>query len=196
MQNAQKHIFFVDDEPQIRKVVKRILESQGYRVTCFSNAVECLTLLQDQEIDCLATDVNMPDMNGLDLLKETKKIRPELPVLIITGYGDIDLAVKCMKAGAVDFIEKPLDKKVFLSLIKSILTKTDCIAPWVIEKLTKVELETLKLILSGKSSAGIAYLRHRSKRTIEDHRYKIMKKLGVNNTIELVKTALVIDEDN
>jgi len=196
MQNRPKHLFIVDDEPRIRKVLKRILENQDYQVTCFSNAAECLASLPDQEVDCLVTDVNMPEMNGVELLKETKKVSPELPVLIITGYGNVDLALRCMQAGAADFIEKPLDKDVFLSLIQSILSKTDCIAPWVLEKLSRVESEVLGMILSGKSSAGIAYLRGCSKRTVEDHRYKIMKKLGVKNIIELVQIALVIDEDD
>jgi len=187
MPEKTKHICFVDDEPNIRTVIKRILNDRGYHTTCFANAEDCLVALHSRKFACLITDVNMPGTTGIELLKKTKEILPGLPVLIITGYGDIRLAVKCMKIGAADFIEKPLDRDIFLAVVDSICKKQNQISPDVAGKLSKTEEKVLELVLTGKSTKTIALLLHRSERTIDDHRYHIMKKLGVHNVIDLVK---------
>jgi len=128
-------------------------------------------------------------MDGIELLTEAKCIIPLLPVLVITGYGNIPMAVRVMKAGASDFIEKPLDREGFLSTVKSLLKPNISDKPSVRKPLTNTELKVLYLILEGKNNKEIAQLRHRSVRTIEDQRYTIMSKLGADNLIELVKKA-------
>src|SRR4030043_2406494 len=120
---AEKHIFSLDDEPTIREVIKETLEDSNFKVSCFGSPIECLARLHSQKCDLLITDLKMPEKDGIELLMDVKHLAPWVPVLMITGYGDVPTAVKAMKAGAVDFIEKPLEKKSFVRKIKSILER-------------------------------------------------------------------------
>jgi len=189
---TKQHVFFVDDEPKVRKMVGRTLEQAGLKVSYFARAAECLKQLHSQKCDLLITDVKMPEMDGIELLTKVKRIIPSLPVLIITGYGDIPMAVKALKVGASDFIEKPLDRQSFLSAVESVLKRNTQTHPLVGKVLTKTEMRVLRLMLDGKSTKEIALLRHRSVRTIEDQRGQIMRKLGVDNLVDLVKQTAVV----
>jgi len=189
---AKQHVFFVDDKPKVCKMVGRTLEQAGFKVSCFDRAAECLKQLHSQKCDLLITDVKMPEMDGIELLTKVKRIIPSLPVLVITGYGDIPMAVEALKLGASDFIEKPLDRQSFLSTVESVLKRNTQNHPLVGKVLTKTEMEVLRLILEGKSTKEIAFLRHRSVRTIEDHHSRIMHKLGVDNLVDLVKQTAVV----
>ena len=193
---VRKRIFLVDDEPDVLKSISITLRTRHYNVTGFITAGDCLRRLQDSECDLLITNVRMPDMDGISLLHQAKKIAPFLPVLIITGYADIPMAVNAMKAGAVDFIEKPFDRKDFIRKVENALIDHDGLDPVVGEVFTKVQKKVLKLILSAKSNKEIAHVLRRSVRTVEVHRGKIMRKLGVDNIVDLVKKAsgLEIDE--
>ncbi|MHA2315294.1 MAG: response regulator transcription factor [Candidatus Hermodarchaeia archaeon] len=180
MTNINKqHVFFVDDEPKVRKIVGRTLEQTGLKVSYFARATECLKQLHSQKCDLLITD-------------KVKRIIPSLPVLVITGYGDIKMAVKALKAGASDFIEKPLDRQSFLSAVESVLNQNTQTHPLVGKVLTKTELRVLRLMLDGKSNKEIASLLHRSTRTIEDHRSHIMRKLGAYDLMHLVRLVAVV----
>jgi len=187
-----KNIFFVDDEPGVRKAVRLVVERDGHRVRCFENAVKCLSVLRTAECDMLITDVNMPEMDGVELLRHVKRIRPGLAVLVVSGYGDIPLAVRAVKAGAFDFMEKPLDGERLLAAIRS-LSQRSAEENMVGRALTKTENRVLRHLLKGMSNSEIAHRFHRSIRTIEDHRSNIMKKLGVDNVVDLVKTAVQMD---
>jgi FixJ family two-component response regulator len=189
---AKQHIFFVDDEPKVCKMVGRTLEQAGLKVSCFTHAADCLKQLRCRTCDLLITDVKMPEMDGIELLTEVKSIIPSLPVLVVTGYGDIPMAVKALKVGASDFIEKPLDRQSFLSTVEFVLERNALIHRIAGDVLTKTEMTVLRLILDGKSTKEIAMLRHRSVRTIEDHRSRIMRKLGVDNLVDLVKQTAVV----
>ena len=186
---AKLHIFFVDDEPKIRRVVKKTLEGLSVKVSCFAGAADCIRQLRLQTCDLLITDVKMPKMDGIELLTEAKHLAPWLPVLLVTGFGDIPLAVKAVKAGAVDFIEKPLEKESLLRKVKSILQQNNCSDSLRGKPLTKTQMKVLKLVIDGKSSREIATLLQRSVRTVEDHRSHVMRKLGVKNAIELIRRA-------
>ena len=190
--NAKQHVFFVDDKAKVRKMVGRTLEQAGLKVSCFAHATECFKQLRSQRCDLLITDVKMPKMDGIELLTKVKRIIPSLPVLVMTGYGDIPTAVKALKMGALDFIEKPLARQSFLSAVESAL-KRNAQAPRPMSGvLTKREIQVLRLILDGKSNTEMARLQHRSVRSIEDHRSHIMRKLGVNNVVDLVKRTAVV----
>ena len=189
MRFRKKHIFIVDDELEVLGSIEQTLESAGYEVSSFLRAAKCLEQLRQEECDLLITDVRMPGMDGIKLLTEAKRIMPYLPVLIITGYADIPMAVKAVKAGAIDFIEKPLNRKDLLLRVASALRQCDSLDPILGEAFTEVEARVLKLILSGKSNKEIAYILNRSTRTVEVHRSDIMRKLGVNNIVDLVKKA-------
>jgi two-component system response regulator TtrR len=183
----EKHIFFLDDEPTVLEVVRETLEDSNFKVSCFGNPTECLAKLRSQKCDLLISDLKMPEKDGIELLKDVKHLAPWVPVLMITGYGDIPTAVKAMKAGAVDFIEKPLEKKNFVRKIKAILKKTVFTHPDLGNSLTRTEKKILQLVIEGMSNKEIAVLLHRSSRTIEVHRAHIMHKLGVDNLVDMVK---------
>ena len=190
--NAKQHIFFVDDEPKVREVVSETIEQLGVKVSCFASAADCLEQLGSQRCDLLITDVKMPEMDGIELLAKAKRLAPWMPILVITGYGDIPTAVTAIKAGAVDFIEKPLDKKSFLWKVKSILQQSTFDDSYTGKPLTESEMKVLKLIIDGKSNKEIAYLLHRSVRTIEVHRGHLMRKLDVDNIVDLVKRVVMM----
>lgn len=190
--NIEQHIFFLDDESTIREVVKETLEDSKFKVSCFGDPLECLARLRSQRCDLLITDMKMPEKDGIELLTDVQQLAPWVPVLMITGYGDIPTAVKAMKAGAVDFIEKPLEKKDFVRKIKSILKKNVSNHPNLGNSLTRAEKKILQLVINGKSNKEIANILHRSARTIEVHRAHIMHKLGVDNLVDLVKRVAVM----
>jgi len=184
---AKKHIYFIDDEPTIREVVKETLEDSNLKVSCFGSPAECLTRLPSAKCDLLITDLKMPGKSGIELLMDIKHLAPWIPVLMITGYGDIPTAVKAMKAGAMDFIEKPLDKKNLVRKVRSILQKNASTNPDLGNSLTRTEKRILHLIVQGKSNKQIGNFFHRSARTIEVHRAHIMHKLGVDNLVDLIR---------
>lgn len=185
---TKQRVFFVDDEPNIRRTVLETLEPLGLKVDCFAGAVECLENLESQHCDLLITDLRMPEMDGLELLKRARFVNPWVPVLIITGYGDIPTAVEGVRAGAVDFIEKPLEKSDFVRRVESILSQnyrhSNALAG---EPLTRSEKRVLKLVIDGRSNKEIANALNRSRRTVEVHRASAMRKLNVDNVIDLVK---------
>lgn len=189
---TKQHIFFVDDEPAVREVIGETLKEVGFKVSCFTRADDCLEQLNSKNCDLLITDVKMPEMDGIELLNRTKRICPWLPVLVITGYGDIPMAVKALKAGAADFIEKPLSRENFITVVESILRKNARSLASRDRKLTKAEVKVLRLVLDGRSNIEIAHLLNRSVRTIEYHRNRMMHKLGVRNLADLLRKSMAL----
>lgn len=189
MENGNSgHIVFVDDEPKVRMVVRKTLERVGAHVRCFASAEECLAGFDSLQCDLLITDVKMPGKDGIELLLEVKKRFPWLPVIVMTGFGDVPTAVKALKGGAADFVEKPLDRDVFLKTVRSLLQRSESDAS-VSRMLTKTEKRILYLILEGKNNREIAAVLHRSPRTVEVHRSHVMHKMGVNNIVELLRCS-------
>ena len=190
MKERAKVIFFLDDEPTVCKAVHGSLSNiSGVEIRIFTDAIECLRELENGVCNLLISDVNMPGLNGIKLLEKVHQLRPQLPVLLVTGYGDVPIAVEAMKLGAFDFIEKPLSEDTFIPVVKRALAKgiDDQLAGRV---LTKSEIEVLKCIAEGKSNKQIAYESKRSVRTIENHRHRIKHKLQTDNTVELIKVAI------
>ena len=184
-----RHIFFVDDESGIRETVFKTLKSPETEVSCFASARDCLEQLRSTKCDLLITDVRMSGMDGLELVAHAKRIAPWIAVLVVSGYGDIPMAVRALKAGAVDFLEKPLTKQGLLSAVESALEQSTAADPVVGKELTKAERRVLHFILDGKSNRETAQILHRSEKTIEVHRNRIMRKLGVDNVVGLIKRA-------
>lgn len=185
----EQSVFVVDDEPRVCEIICETLEQSGIRVSCFSNAVECIEQLRRRKCHLLITDLRMPQMDGVELATNARVIAPWLPVLMITGYGDIPTAVKAVKAGVVDFIEKPLVKEEFLEQVKSLLDESAGGYESLGSPLTRRERKVMKLIVEGMSNKEIANLLHRSVRTVEVHRSRVMNKLGVTNLVDLIKRA-------
>lgn len=191
---SKRTVFFVDDQPGVCKIVGLAIEERGYNVTCFTDAFSCLQVLQqeDQRCDLLITDVNMSGMDGIELLTESKRIRPLLPVLVVTAYGDIPLAVRAVKAGAIEFIEKPLDENVLLPAIDTALKANAFADSLAGRPLTETESKVLQMIVEDKTSKEIAYILGRSTRTVDTHRHHIMRKLNVATTAGLTKSAIAM----
>ncbi|MCL5282823.1 MAG: response regulator [Planctomycetes bacterium] len=182
-------VVFVDDEPKVCSIVRKTLQRAGAEVYCFSNAQDCLKHLAKARCDLLITDVRMPGRDGMDLLAEVREQLPWIPVLIVTGYADVPLAVQAMKAGAADFVEKPLDRDSFLQAVDRLLQRNARPAAFLEDSLTRAERRILYHVLDGKNNREIAAILHRSPRTIEVHRHHLMQKLGAANIIELLQRA-------
>jgi two-component system, LuxR family, response regulator FixJ len=182
--NSPKWVFVLDEDQMVRET----LEASGILVRCFRGAAECLVRLRSRRCDLLITDLKMCK-NGLQPLEQVKEIIPWVPVLIVTGYSDIPTAVKAIKEGAVDFIEKPFEKAYFVQKVKSILQQSHGLAPDAARALTPKEARVLRLIIEGRSNREIAEKTHRHLKTIEAHRAGIMRKLGARNIVELLKLA-------
>ena len=192
--DLRKHVFLVDDEPDTCQIVSQILGDLGLRVTCFSSGRDCLKQLRAEPCNLLITDLKMSDMDGLELLGKAKRMLPLLPVLVMTAYSDVPTAVECLHMGASEFIEKPVEIGELRSTVTSLLAREyrpNLPQPQP-QPLTKTESKILAMILDGKGNKEIAHAMSRSLRTIEDHRSHIMKKLGVDNMIDLVKHFAVV----
>lgn len=192
----QYDVFFVDDDPEVRSAVVDALNDLGCKVTCFANAVDCLEQLPKGNCNLLITDVKMPGMDGLTLLGKVKHVAPWISVMLITGFGNIPMSVRALKLGAQDFIEKPLDREVFLHKVKALLKQGDFTDIPIGQALTKTEKKILKLILDGEGNKQMAYKLQRALRTVERHRSNIMHKFGVDNIVDLVKKAGFISLDD
>jgi len=188
--STMKYIFVVDDELRVAEAIKRTLDRYGFITRCFANAAECLDRLDCKRCDLLITDVVLPGMDGISLLKETKRRVPGLPILLISGHATSTIAVRAFKEGAVDFLEKPLLPEDLVRKVKSILLIDEMADPSEHICLTKTEVRILRLILEGKTTKEIARLLLRSRRTIENHRYNMMRKVNVKNTTMLVSRAI------
>lgn len=187
--SIRAHIFVIDDDDCILNAVCSILEDAKYECSCFSDASSCIDQLSSRNCDLLITDVKMPGIGGLELLAQAKKVAPWLPVIVMTSYADIPMAVQAVKAGAFEFMEKPFDIKPFLEIVELALKENQLDDQMVGKPLTKTENIILQLIMEGMSNKGIAYRLQRSERTVEVHRSHIMRKLDVDNVVDLVKRA-------
>jgi two-component system, LuxR family, response regulator FixJ len=188
--NKKFVVFFVDDEPGICRAASMTLEELPCEVITFTRAEDCLSAIKEQKCDLLIADLNMPGMNGMELLRSVKKIHPLLPVLMVTGFGEISVAVMAMKAGAFDFIEKPFDEELFLPVVRAALEKSAAGGSAGGLILTNAEKRILQLVAEGKSNKEMANVLNCSIRTVENHRYRIMRKMNIESTAGLVKAAI------
>lgn len=198
-----QYVHIVDDDNAVRQALVLLMESVSIPVKSYSSAEEFLEKYKTSEPGCLLLDVRMPGMNGLQLLELMKEKRINIPVIFITGHGDVVMAVKAMKLGASDFIEKPFDND---SLIRSV---RNCLKECVtlnctqeleremeskLSSLTNREREVMECLVEGKQNKVIAHELGISPRTVELHRAKVMEKLQVHSLSEIVRIALLSSE--
>ncbi len=196
---SEPTVFVVDDEDEIRESLRWLIESVGLRVQTFSSAQSFLDGYVPSSPGCLVLDVRMPGMSGLDLQEELVNRGIEIPVIIVTAYGDVQTAVRAMKAGAVDFVEKPVGEQGLLDQIqkavaddlKNYQTRADqLVVKERYERLTPRESEVMTLVVDGLSSKEIAAQLDVSFKTVEAHRAKIMKKMEARSVPHLIRMSL------
>ena len=194
-------VFIVDDDPDIRDSLSMLLQSAGYETRAFEAATKLLTSDVPDKVGCLIVDVMMPEMDGITLQKELVSRRSPLQVIVMTGHADIPLAVGAMKAGAVDFLEKPFDEGVLLDSVRRALDRASSAGDQAKEArtaaarialLTDRERQVLDLIVAGKANKVIAHELSISPRTVEIHRARVMEKMDAGNLADLVRKALSI----
>ncbi|MHC4431796.1 MAG: response regulator transcription factor [Planctomycetota bacterium] len=190
--SRERKVFVIDDEVKVLEAVGKALGSLSVEVTCFVRPSKCLGLLRSQKCDLLIADLKMPEMDGIEFVTNVQRYAPWVPVLVMTEHGDVPGAVRAMKAGAIDLVEKPLEKDNLIRTVESILQEDVLSNACVGKPLTAVQTKVLKMVIDGKSNKEIADLLDRSVRTIEVHRAHMMERLGVSSLLELVKRAAAL----
>jgi two-component system response regulator FixJ len=193
-------VHVVDDDEAMRQSLSFLLRTANIEARTYESAADFLRALPQLAPGCVVTDVRMPGMNGLELLRHLRGLAVALPVIVITGHGDVALAVEAMKSGAIDFIEKPIDDEVLLSAVRAALNaqatdserqafKTAIGAR--LSSLSNREREVLEGLVAGHPNKSIAYDLGISPRTVEIYRANVMTKMEAGSLSDLVRMALV-----
>jgi FixJ family two-component response regulator len=192
-------VYVVDDDEAVRDSLQWLLEGKGYRVRCFDSAESFLSRYDAREVACLIVDIRMAGMTGLELQARLLESRSPLPIVFITGHGDVPMAVDTMKKGAMDFIQKPFKEDQLVGLVERMLDHAkDSFADYqlavnrdaLLSKLTLRESQVLERIVAGRLNKQIADDLGISIKTVEAHRANIMEKLSANTVADLLKIAL------
>lgn len=195
-------VHVIDDDEAIRDSLTFLLDTAGFEARAYDGPAAFLEVAGDLSSGCVVTDVRMPQMSGLDLLRQLKEQGVPLPVIVITGHGDVPLAVEAMKAGAVDFLEKPFGDETFLAAVQAALSAQASLDRRDAERarfeqmlagLSPREKDVLKGVVAGKLNKIIAFELGISHRTVEVYRAKVMTKTGAASLSELVRMALLAD---
>lgn len=196
---AEGLVYVIDDDPAMRDSLDFLLESAGLKARLFESAVSFLEALPELGPGCIVSDVRMPNLDGLELLKRLQETNKALPIIIMTGHGDIPLAVEAMKLGAIDFIEKPFEDDRLIGTITAALSgaaqrhKGDAVAADIASRIASLsprERQVLDGLVAGLSNKLIARDYDISPRTIEVYRANVMTKMQASSISELVRFAI------
>ena len=196
-------VFVVDDEPAVRRAVRLILESAGHEIQEFESAVEFMEIMNESQRGCVVSDVRMPGIDGIQFLKQLREVNFHLPVIVLTGHADVPMAVKAMKLGAIEFLEKPVDPDVLRDRVAKALQSeiqnhqqhlelAEIKACY--ELLSPREREVLRLLVAGKQPKMIAKILGTAQSTIRIQRQSILKKMQVDNVYDLILSADKINQ--
>jgi RNA polymerase sigma factor (sigma-70 family) len=199
--NVSPHltVFIVDDDPSLRDALGLLLGVRGYRTAVFASAEAFLQAFQPEWAGCLVADIRMSGMDGLALQRKLNEMESLLPVIIVTGHGDVSLAREAFKARAVDFLEKPFDDDKLIAAIEEAFSMQQRQRQvqdrrkqrdQLLDELTPREREVFELVVMGRHNREIAPQLNISVRTVEVHKARLMAKLGVDNVADLVRVAL------
>ena len=192
-------VYIVDDDEAVRDSLQWLLEGEDYRVRCYDSAESFISRYDPREVACLIADIRMGGMTGMELQDRLIERRSPLPIVFITGHGDVPMAVNTMKKGALDFIQKPFKEDELLSLVERMLEEargafadhqTAANRDALLSKLTGREAQVLERIVAGRLNKQIADDLGISIKTVEAHRANIMEKLNANTVADLLKIAL------
>ncbi|HEY4367866.1 MAG TPA: response regulator FixJ [Steroidobacteraceae bacterium] len=201
--NIRPTIFVVDDDSAVRDALKLLLRSVGQAVETFGSGPEFLEAYNDDRAGCLVLDIRMPGMSGLEMQQKLNEKHSILPIIFITGHGDVPMAVEAMQAGAVDFIQKPFRDQDLIDRINQALEKDQNNRAALgerndirrrLETLTPREREVLDLVVHGKANKVIAGDLKLSQRTVEIHRARVMEKMQASSLAHLVRMVLEVGE--
>lgn len=191
-------VHIVDDDEAVRQSLAFLLGSAGLTVRVYESATAFLASLSAVRKGCIVTDVRMPDMSGIELLQQLRSKACNLPAIVITGHGDVPLAVEAMKAGAVDFIEKPFDQEAILNAVRSALNRDtsehggDGAAVVArLATLSERERQVLEGLVAGHPNKTIAHDLGISPRTVEVYRANLMTKMAARSLSELIRMAII-----
>jgi two-component system response regulator FixJ len=193
-------VYVIDDDDAVRHSLEFLLKTAGIEVRGFESAKAFLEMLPRIKTGCIITDVRMPEITGIDLLRRVKESGLDIPVIVITGHGEISLAVEAMKIGAVDFLEKPFDDDLLLASVRSALNKEADAAKHKAEvadiddklaALSNRERQVLEGLVAGKANKVIAFDLGISPRTVEIYRANLMTKMAANSLSDLVRMAMM-----
>jgi RNA polymerase sigma factor (sigma-70 family) len=197
--NTTSVVFVVDDDHAIRSSLKWLIESVGLAVETYATADEFMSSYYPGRAGCLLLDVRMPGMSGLELQEHFAKNEVNIPIIIITGHGDVPMAVRAMKSGAIDFIEKPFNDELLLESIRNALaldlkqrevqSQRAQIATR-LDHLTPREHEVMAMVTEGRSNKEIAINMGVSSKTVEAHRARVMEKMQAGSLAELVRMVM------
>ena len=202
MNDLTQIIYVVDDDEAMRDSMTWLLEGEGYVVACFDSAESFLRARRDDMRGCLILDVRMPEMSGLELHEKLETLGSQLPVIFVTGHGDVPMAVSALQRGACDFIEKPFHNEDLLSrIVRALELDSQLSARRLrngaishrLDQLTQRESEVMRLVVAGKLNKQIADELNISMKTVEAHRARVMEKMGVRTLAELVKAVVTVD---
>jgi two-component system response regulator FixJ len=194
MTRHDRLVYIVDDDEAVRDSLALLLESAGHDVAAFETAIQALESCRDRRPHCIITDVRMPEMDGLEFQTQLAAEKLGVPVIVMTGHADVPLAVRAMKAGAADFIEKPFTDDQILASIAAALSvpggEPDPELAAQVESLTPRERDVLELLVVGHPNKVIAHRLDISPRTVEIHRAHVMEKMRARSLPELVRLAM------
>ncbi|MCP4283494.1 MAG: response regulator transcription factor [Gammaproteobacteria bacterium] len=203
--SKKPNVFVVDDDQAMRNSLKWLIESVGMMVETYSTADEFIQNYYPGRAGCLLLDVRMPGMSGLELQEHFLKHQINIPIIIITGHGDVPMAVRAMKSGAIDFIEKPFNDELLLESIRNALNMDVEQRAAQAERaeiatrlanLTPREHEVMEMVTAGKANKEIARTLGVSAKTVEAHRSRVMEKMQASSLAELVKMAVAANIEN
>jgi two-component system response regulator FixJ len=198
--SADADVHVIDDDEAVRESIDFLLRAAGLSVRTYDSATSFLEAAPKIAAGCIITDVRMPGLSGLELLRRLQEMQVGLPVIVITGHGDVPLAVEAMKCGAVDFLEKPFDDDVLLASVRAALNRSEESAAVEAERadirariaaLTQRERDVLEGLVAGHPNKIIAFKLEISPRTVEIYRANLMTKMKAGSLSELVRMALV-----
>jgi two-component system, LuxR family, response regulator FixJ len=199
MTGTNRVVYIIDDDPAVRRSLERLLDAADFQAVSFATHKAFLDVAGSLPVGCALIDLRMPEMSGLEVQEQLNLMNPELPVIMVTGQGDVHSAVRAMKAGAVDYMEKPYTDEALIAAIESALksgvqkTRTDEVAAAVslINTLSPRERQVLDALVAGRANKAIAFELGLSVRTVEVHRARMMDRLGVRQLGEAVRFAVL-----